>query len=367
MREVIDLYRNIIIQIATPYSTGTGFLLRDFNLIVTNEHVVRGSREVAITGRALPKTMSQVIYIDPHYDLAFLAPPSNLDASIPNIQLAPSNALHEGDPIVALGNPYGLKYTATQGIVSKVNRRFEDKDYEYIQIDAAINPGNSGGPLVNANAQVVGVNTSIIKDANNLGFALPVNYLNDTLKEYSEHRDKVGMRCNSCNNLVYENTIDGNYCPHCGNKLTLPSKLEDYKPTGIAATIEQILSDAGNDVKIARRGPTNWEIEQGSARIRIFYNDQTGFVFADAYLCKLPKQNIKNIYEFMLRYNHHFGTHNLSVDKGNIILSLCILDRYLNPVSGAEMLRELVHEADELDNTLLHTYGALPLTTDDEA
>ena len=84
--------------------------------------------------------------------------------------------------MVAIGHPYGLNYTATQGVISKVDRIREG--LKFIQIDAAINPGNSGGPLVNSNGEVIGVNSFIIRGGDNLGFALPVNYLKEALKLY---------------------------------------------------------------------------------------------------------------------------------------------------------------------------------------
>ena len=168
MKEVIDLYRNVVIQIATPYSTGTGFYLRDYNIVVTNEHVVRGNSKVVIDGDALNKRLAKVVYTDPKYDLAFLEIPD--EENIPNVKLAAGKPLREGDQIIAIGHPFGLKYTATQGIVS--NMVHEQNDINYIQHDAALNPGNSGGPLVDSDGDVVGVNTFIIRDGNNIGFFL---------------------------------------------------------------------------------------------------------------------------------------------------------------------------------------------------
>ena len=116
MKDIIDLYRNVVIQIATPYSTGTGFYLKESNLIVTNEHVVRDNAEVVVDGGSFPKQLVKVVFIDPKYDLAFLAAPQN--SELPDVHLGTNKLLSEGDSILAIGHPLGLKYSATNGIVS---------------------------------------------------------------------------------------------------------------------------------------------------------------------------------------------------------------------------------------------------------
>jgi serine protease Do len=258
-QEIIELFQPIIIQIATPQGTGTGFYLKDYNLIITNDHVVKGNFEVVVSGKILKKTMSPVYFNDPKYDLAFIAVPEG--AEMPQIQLDRDHPIHDGDQVIAIGHPFGLNYTATEGIVSKANR--VRGGINFIQIDAAINPGNSGGPLVNKDGEIVGVNTFIIAGGDNLGFALPVSYLIDSLEEYKPLYGKVAVRCVSCTNLITAENIDGEYCPFCGSKVELPAlkKEEEYKPAGAAAVIEKIIEQLGKDVKLARRGPSTWEIQ----------------------------------------------------------------------------------------------------------
>ena len=144
-QQIIELYRPAIIQIATQASTGTGFYLKEFDLIVTNEHVVGKNAEVTIAGRLFEKRLARVWYTDRKHDLAFLQPP--MEVQIPEVQLGSYEDTKDGDVVVAIGHPFGLNYTATQGVISKVDRVRDG--VKYIQIDAAINPGNSGGPLVN--------------------------------------------------------------------------------------------------------------------------------------------------------------------------------------------------------------------------
>jgi serine protease Do len=361
MKEVIERYRHIVIQLATPYSTGTGFYLKAPHMIITNEHVVRGNREVVIDGGPLKKQLVRVVYVDPKYDLAFLEAPAS--ANLPDVKLGVGKTLSEGDPVIAIGHPFGLKFTATQGIVS--NTAHEQNDIIYIQHDAALNPGNSGGPLVDTEGDVVGVNTFIIRDGNNIGFSLPVSYLEETIREFKEGEGQTGLRCESCANIVFENTVDNNYCPHCGAKVELPGQVEEYEPVGVPKTIEDMLENAGHNVQLSRRGPNNWEIQQGSAKVNISYYEKNGLITGDAYLCMLPKKDIKPLYEFLLRQNYDIESLTFSVKGQDIILSLLIYDRYLNLDTGMKLVRHLFEKADFFDNILVEKYGALWKRDDD--
>ena len=357
MKEIIEKYKNVIIQISTPDSTGTGFYLNDYNVIVTNDHVVRGSNEVIIDGKTFDKQMSKVFFNDTRYDLAFIEAPDT--AQFDQIGLASDRRVTEGDQVLALGHPYGLKYTATQGIVSKAERNYNDVNY--IQVDAAINPGNSGGPLISEEGEVVGVNTFIISGSNNLGFALPANYLKDTLDAYRPHLGQKAIKCHSCETIVTNQTIEDEYCPNCGAKLDkkIFEESEKYEATGIAKTIETIITKLGKDVNLSRRGKNNWEIEEGSATINLSYSEQSYFVIGDAHLCRLPKQNIGPIYEFLLKENFTLEDVTFSVRGTDIILSVLIYDKYLNEDTGMRMMENLFKKADHYDNILVEQYGAI--------
>ena len=232
MEDIIESYKDIIVQIHTPGGSGSGFIVKEKGLIVTNRHVIAGHEEVVIRGEKFKKTLAQVIYTDPLNDIAFLRVPDGYEESG---NIAISNALvNAGEQIIAIGHPLGLRFTATQGIVSKSERKFNNVDY--IQVDAAINPGNSGGPLINRNGEVVGVNTFIFRDGESLGFALPSVTLNEILRDYSEnYQDQRASKCSSCTNLVTKETLQDGYCPHCGNKFDL-SEFDStpYLPDGVS-------------------------------------------------------------------------------------------------------------------------------------
>lgn len=361
-QEIINLYQPVLVQIATPQGSGTGFYLRDYNLIITNNHVVQNNSEVMISGKQIPECMSPVFFNDPKYDIAFIRVPQELITN--PVHLGISRPVSDGEKVIAIGHPYGLKFTATEGIVSKAKRLHNGLNY--IQIDAAINPGNSGGPLVNQDGEVIGINTFIIAGGNNLGFALPNEYLIESLNEYKEHFGEMAVRCSSCMNIVTQQNIEGEYCPFCGTKVELPvlKKDEEYKPIGVSAVMENILKELGKDVKLARRGQCSWEVKEDSATIRINYNEN-GFIVGDAYICRLPKTNIGILYEFLLKENFNTEGILFCVHNQDIILSSLIYEQYLTFETGKEIFNNLFKKADYYDDFLIRNYGCLPRITEE--
>jgi serine protease Do len=355
MEEIIEGYKDIIVQIHTPGGSGSGFVVKDKNLIVTNRHVIQGSEEVVIRGEKFKKRLAKVVYTDPLNDIAFLRIPDGFEdhghAEISDVQV------NAGERIIAIGHPLGLRFTATQGIVSKSERKFNNVDY--IQVDAAINPGNSGGPLINEEGQVVGVNTFIFRDGESLGFALPSTTLNQILSEYDEsYRNERASKCPSCTNLITQETLQDGYCPHCGNKFDLSEfSTQPYQPEGVSKTLEDILTEIGKDVRLARVGKSGWDIEEGSALIKITHNLKNRFIYCDAVLGSLPKQNIGDLYEYMLKENYDLESLSFSVDRQNVVLSTIIYDADLNMETGKEVLSELFQKADDYDNYLADTFG----------
>lgn len=361
IQEIIELYQDAVVQIATKTGTGTGFYLKDYDLIVTNNHVVGDSRRVTVKGHIFEKRLAQVVFTDSRYDLAFIVPPIDLQL-LPGIKLGNYSKLKDGDTVVAIGHPYGLNYTATQGVISRVDR--VQQGIKYIQIDAAINPGNSGGPLVNENAEVAGVNTFIIKGGDNLGFALPASYLKEALDQYLPHRGELAIRCPSCSTLVTEQTLEaGQYCPNCGTKIEFPKKDEPAEApiSGIAKAIEDILEKLGHDKELARTSTNKWEVTEGSATIKISYNPDNYFVVSDAYLCRLPKTGIKELYSYLLKENYNMQGILFSLHGENIVLSSLVYDLDMTPEGGEHMYRDLFQKADHYDNLLIEQYGCEPM------
>lgn len=356
---ILETYIENIMQIMTPYGSGTGFIIDD--LIITNSHVVSGLKEVVISAKKVPRTIAEVIYDDPYFDLAFI----KYDFEKPKnpLKLARVN-VEDGDTTIAIGHPYGLNYTATEGIVSRASRL--QGDLEYIQIDAAINPGNSGGPLLNSNAEVTGVNTFIIQNANNLGFSLPFFYLQEALDAFKEQEYENIIKCPSCKNLIQESTIINDYCPECGIKLeTAKLRRKGYNPTGPTKLLEEILSSEGINVTLARRSQASWRIDEGSARVDINYYDN-GIIIGDAKLCAIPRQGIDKVYDFLLNENDKLSYLQFSINENSIYLSYLIVDSSLTLKEGKIAINRLLKYANSYDDTLINTYGAIAQKRDQE-
>lgn len=361
IQDVIERYQSTVVQIATKTGTGTGFYLADYDLIVTNNHVVKDNRKVTVKGRTFDKRLAEVLFTDEKYDLAFLKPPVDMH-SLPELKLGSYESLKDGDTVIAIGHPYGLNYTATQGVISRVDR--VQQGLKYIQIDAAINPGNSGGPLVSTGGDVVGVNTFIIKGGDNLGFALPANYLKQALEEYRPIKGQIAIRCPNCSTLVTESTLEnGKYCPNCGTEIDFPfaAETEEEPLSGIAKTIEDILDQLGYNKEIARTGQNRWEVEEGSAKIKISYNSENYFIISDAFLCQLPKQGIKELYAYLLRENCNLKGKFFSVHEGSVVLSSLIYDLDINLENGQRMFRDLFGKADHYDTILIDQFNCIPI------
>jgi serine protease DegQ len=163
---------------------GSGVIISTSGYILTNNHVVEGADEIEVILNDTRKAKAQIIGTDPDTDLAILK--IDLD-KLPVIVLGNSDALQVGDPVMAIGNPFGVGQTVTGGIVSALGRNqlgintFEN----FIQTDAAINPGNSGGALVDVNGHLMGINTAIYSRSGGsmgIGFAIPVSTAKQVLE-----------------------------------------------------------------------------------------------------------------------------------------------------------------------------------------
>lgn len=176
----------------TKQALGSGFIISKDGYILTNHHVVDGAQviKVNITGVS-KKYDAKVIGDDPELDLAVLK--INADKDLPTVKLGNSNQIQVGDWAVAIGNPYGLDHTVTVGVISAKGRPLDigqAKFKDLLQTDASINPGNSGGPLLNLQGEVIGINTAINAEAQGIGFAIPINTVQQVLDDLI-HKGKV--------------------------------------------------------------------------------------------------------------------------------------------------------------------------------
>jgi serine protease Do len=174
-------------------SLGSGFVIdAKEGLIVTNNHVIDGADEILIKFVDNNEIPAEVVGRDPLTDLALLKIDPNKE-QLQEIKLGDSDLIEVGDWVVAIGNPFGLEWTVTAGIISAKGRELGEGPYDnFMQTDASINPGNSGGPLVNMKGEVVGINTAIIPSGQGLGFAIPVNMLKELLPKLKKGEVKRG-------------------------------------------------------------------------------------------------------------------------------------------------------------------------------
>jgi S1-C subfamily serine protease len=177
-------------------ATGSGFVIDREGDILTNNHVVEGSERIEVKlGASETSYAAEIVGTDPATDLALLkvdAPAKDLHP----LALGDSDKLEVGDPVVAIGNPFGLDRTVTSGIVSALQRQIQAPNgfsiSHVIQTDAAINPGNSGGPLIDAAGNVVGINSQIETGGGaagnvGIGFAIPINTAREVVNQLQEN------------------------------------------------------------------------------------------------------------------------------------------------------------------------------------
>ncbi len=182
-----DRFFQDFFEMRAPESTqslGSGVVIDDAGHVLTNEHVVSRAEAIRVTladGRELEATL---IGAEPNFDLAVLEllEPEGVPWTPPGT----SADLLVGEPVIAIGNPFGLSNSVTTGVVSALNRsvRTEDRVYHgFLQTDASINPGNSGGPLLNAEGSLIGINTAVYQGAQGIGFAIPIDVAKRVVRE----------------------------------------------------------------------------------------------------------------------------------------------------------------------------------------
>lgn len=195
--------RDIFGQVTEQQGGGTGFIITNDGLILTNKHVAQAGESLTVLMADAKTYDAKVVALDPTNDLAIL----KIEASgLPVVDLGDSDDLQVGQWVVAIGNALGqLQNTVTAGVISARERQLtagsgndQEQLSNLLQTDAAINPGNSGGPLVNLAGQVIGINTAIAGNAQSIGFAIPINQAKGALESYKKTgkivKPQIGVR-----------------------------------------------------------------------------------------------------------------------------------------------------------------------------
>jgi len=175
------LSQDFFFRVVPERGTGSGFVIDDRGLILTNNHVVENTESLEVTLADKSKVAAKLVGRDPENDVAVIRVTVTGEKLTP-LRLGDSSQLQVGQMAIAIGNPFGLDRTITRGVVSAIGRSLKSDSgrqiRNVIQTDAAINPGNSGGPLLNSRGEVIGINTAIFTPSGGsvgIGFAVPVN------------------------------------------------------------------------------------------------------------------------------------------------------------------------------------------------
>lgn len=171
--------------------TGSGFLIDEKGLIVTNSHVVYGAKHIRVSTADGKKYAARLVGADPIFDIGLIGIEDAGGAKFRAATPGDSDKVVPGQDAIAVGAPLGLGYSITRGVVSGLNRVLPDRPLllstPFIQIDTPINPGNSGGPLLDRCGRVIGVNTALIAGSQNVGFAIPINLVKAVIPDLAKH------------------------------------------------------------------------------------------------------------------------------------------------------------------------------------
>ncbi len=187
---VIEESIKSVVTIRTDVSQGSGFFIANNGYIITNAHVMEGAKAATI-----------ITYDGKSHKVQKIGENTGMDITLLKIEnenyfpleLADSDKIKQGERVIAIGNPLGLSFSVTQGIISNVHQKGENGLNAYVQIDAALNSGNSGGPLINIDGEAIGINNFKISGAESLGFALESNYIKTTVNNIFNELEGVDL------------------------------------------------------------------------------------------------------------------------------------------------------------------------------
>ncbi|MBT8221394.1 MAG: trypsin-like peptidase domain-containing protein [Bacteroidia bacterium] len=348
---MIDDYKQILLRIATAESFGSGFYLRKYNLVVTSEHIIRGSLNVVIHNEIIDKQLANVVYTDQISDIALLRP--KVELKIPNCQLSIANDI--GQDVYSMAYPIRKGLVSAQGKIKSIAETFHG--IEHIEHTAILGNEANGTPLFDNSGNVLGLNSFVRTKKGVRGIALPMDNILECIRDYQNSNATIAAKCSNCRKTI--GGINIHNCTNCGVSILMPDNVEVYEPAGVCKTIEDLLSSMGYSLELARIGPDHWELLRGSALIDISYYQKNGLIIGDAYMCKIPPQSNGKLYEYLLRLNQKLENLTFSIREDDIILSLLVYDRYLNEETGIRLLTNLLDTADHFDNILVNDYGCL--------
>lgn len=211
-QQVVDYWRRDVFNI--PKGEGSGFIWNKEGYIVTNHHVIMHAHKAVVTLKNGKKYEAKLVGSAPSYDIAVLKIDSKNEKLDP-VHIGTSKGLKVGQSAYAIGNPFGLEWTMTKGIISALEREMSATNgmpiRHMIQTDASINPGNSGGPLLNSEGKVIGVNNMILSPSGanaGIGFSIPIDTVKRVVSSLIKHgtykRPSIGINVDTRVNALYK-------------------------------------------------------------------------------------------------------------------------------------------------------------------
>ncbi len=337
-----------IFKISTSNGTGTGFLVRDYNLVITTFQVIQGHKNVSIESSDREKQIGKVVFINTKIDIAFI----EIESFSPSkITIDPSVEIQAQDIVNLVGFPFGMQLSINTGIIS--NPKIEVENQILFQTDAAVNKGNMGGPIFSSDGKLLGIVASKFQASDNIAFGIPYQNLLQLLSNYNSKLGEFQVQCPTCKNIITEQV---DFCKACGTKCD-NQVFDDVKITHLGLFVENAIQTLGLNPVLARVGRDLWEFHQGSAFIKmfVFKND---YLLASSKLNKLPKSNLDHLLTYLLEDHHHPYT--LGIVDNHIYLSyrVHLSDIYSSKVDDIKKkLVNLALKADDLDNFFHDKYN----------
>ncbi|MBN2891745.1 MAG: hypothetical protein JXL97_07750 [Bacteroidales bacterium] len=335
-----------IFFITSAWNTGTGFIVKDYNFIITTIQVVGFSKKVVIRNNKIGKHLVKVIFIDYSNGLVFIELPESIKSNfnIINFELAVVE-----QPVKIFRTNYKNEIVAHTAEIT--NNSYQYNNFNHLLIKYKDHLKISGGVIVNNRNEIVGISKFLENE--NLFLGLPAKYILKSMEEFSMVQD-ISVRCPNCQNIVKKSLIEDNFCPSCTAEIK-DELLEDFIPqlTLVESNIERALKKLGYKIELARLGRSFWEINEGSATIFIRYEQKHKFIVAFSNVISLNGHNKNEVNKFLLVENSKIGDLSFSINDNKVYLSApYIFDDDFCEEYAETIFKDLFKKADFYDDII---------------
>ncbi len=347
--------KSILIKIASPQVSSTGFVLPQYNLIITALTNIYGNKQVLISGKRFPRTLAKVLFTDPINNIACIEVPAGV--LFPKIKTGDTGKLHENQIVLAMNFLFADDFNLYN---AKVLEAGKDNYLKLIASNLECENIIPGTALLNEQLELLGMIVNRVD--NEICTALPLNNILKSIDEYSTSGKNQATRCKGCKKILSITELENSACPNCQSPVDeYLIKEKEHEPVPTAKKLEEIIKKLNYETAISRIGKNYWEIEEGSALIRIAFDESSGYIKANAVLCKLPDEEKNNIYEYLLMENNYLKGLSFSIQQENIVLAMMqIHETDLHIKTAVKLFKYLFYKADDYDDTLIEM-GAVPL------